>query len=299
MLRPGRRPGRSHFRKRVVRAPERGGLAFGMPVERQTQRMRIALGIEYDGRPFCGWQSQTSGCGIQDVLEVAIATVAGERVVLNAAGRTDRGVHACNQVGHFETTARRPLTAWVRGVNSRLPDAIAVRWARDVDEAFHARYSARRRSYHYLLLNRSERPALLAGRVGWCHRPLDVGAMREAASWLVGEHDFSTFRSAECQAKSPVKILERAELEVDRGLLAFRFTANAFLHHMVRNMVGALVVIGRGARRADWIGELLECRDRERGAPTFMPDGLYLSGIDYDPRFGLPATESSHPWQAR
>jgi len=259
--------------------------------------MRIALGIEYDGRSFCGWQSQREGCGIQDALQTAIGTVADETIVLNAAGRTDQGVHASNQVAHFETTAERPLTAWVRGVNAKLPDAIGVRWARVVDDEFHARFSARRRSYHYLLLNRFERPALLAGRVGWTHRPLDVGAMRAGMHHLVGKHDFSSFRSAECQAKSPVKELERIDLEVDGALLVFRFTANAFLHHMVRNMLGALLAVGRGARHAEWIRELLETRDRVQGAPTFMPDGLYLSGIEYDPRFGLPPTESTHPWK--
>ena len=162
---------------------------------------RIALGLEYDGRPFCGWQSQASRCGIQDALEAAIGELAGAPVTLNAAGRTDQGVHASVQVAHFETRAPRPLTAWVRGVNAQLPGAIAVKWAREVPPEFHARFSARRRSYHYLLLNRPERPGLLAGRVGWCHRPLDLELMRQAAQHLVGEHDFSAFRSAQCQAK--------------------------------------------------------------------------------------------------
>ena len=259
--------------------------------------MRIALGIEYDGRPFCGWQSQPDGCGIQDALESAIGAVADERVVVHAAGRTDQGVHATNQVAHFETTAQRPLTAWVRGGNAQLPAAVAIRWAREVDDEFHARFSAQRRSYHYLMLNRSERPGLLAGRVGWCHRPLDVRAMRDGAGALLGEHDFSSFRSAECQAKTPVKTMQEVGLDADGALLVFRFTANAFLHHMVRNIVGALVMIGRGAKPAGWIAELLALRDRVHGAPTFMPDGLYLTGIAYDPRFGLPATESSHPWK--
>lgn len=259
--------------------------------------MRIAIGIEYDGRPFCGWQSQLNRCGVQDALETAIGAIAAERIVLNAAGRTDQGVHATNQVAHFETTASRPLTAWVRGVNARLPDAVAVRWAHPVDDEFHARFSARRRRYHYLLLNRFERPALLAGRVGWCHRPLDAAAMRDGAERLVGEHDFSSFRSAECQARSPVKTIDRIGLDVDGAMLVFDFAANAFLHHMVRNIIGALVVVGRGDKRPEWIADLLELRDRVRGAPTFMPDGLYLTGIEYDPRFGLPATESSHPWK--
>ena len=258
---------------------------------------RIALGIEYDGRPFCGWQSQPSRCGIQDALESAIGAVAAERIVLNAAGRTDQGVHATNQVAHFETAALRPQSAWVRGVNAQLPDGIAVRWARGVPDEFHARFSARRRTYHYLLLNRFERPALLAGRVGWCHRELDLDAMREATAALVGEHDFSSFRSAQCQAKSPVKSLERAEVERDGALFLFTFRANAFLHHMVRNIVGALVLVGQRRQAPAWIAELLAMRDRTHAAPTFMPDGLYLSGIEYDPRFGLPPTESPHPWK--
>jgi tRNA pseudouridine38-40 synthase len=260
--------------------------------------MRIAIGLEYDGRPFCGWQSQPARCGIQDALESAIAAIAGERITLNAAGRTDQGVHASNQVAHFETNVSRPLSAWVRGVNAQLPDAIAVRWAREMPAEFHARFSARQRTYHYLLLNRAERPALLAGRVGWCNRPLVLESMREAAALLVGEHDFSSFRSAECQAKSPVKTMERITVDIDAGLIALVFTASAFLHHMVRNIVGALIMVGRGAQPVEWIGRLLAARDRTHGAPTFMPDGLYLSGIEYDPRFSLPDTVSSHPWRS-
>ena len=259
--------------------------------------MRIAIGIEYDGRPFCGWQSQRSHCGIQDALETAIGAVAGERITLNAAGRTDHGVHATNQVAHFETGAQRPLSAWVRGVNAKLSEGIAIRWACDVPDEFHARFSARRRTYHYLLLNRSERPALFAGRVGWCHRPLDLDAMRRGAQALIGEHDFSSFRSAECQAKSPVKAMDRIGIEQDGALFLFVFTADAFLHHMVRNIVGALVMVGQGRHSPEWIGELLAMRDRTHAAATFMPDGLYLTGIEYDPRFGLPSTESLHPWK--
>ncbi len=258
---------------------------------------RIALGLEYDGRPFCGWQSQASRCGIQDALEAAIGELAGAPVTLNAAGRTDQGVHASVQVAHFETRAPRPLTAWVRGVNAQLPGAIAVKWAREVPPEFHARFSARRRSYHYLLLNRPERPGLLAGRVGWCHRPLDLELMRQAAQHLVGEHDFSAFRSAQCQAKSPVKKLERIGIEADNALFTFEFVASAFLHHMVRNIIGALVMVGHGAKPPAWVAEVLAARERAHAAPTFMPDGLYLSGIEYDPRFGLPATSSRHPWK--
>ena len=257
---------------------------------------RIALGIEYDGRPFCGWQSQAERCGVQDALERAIAALAGVPVTLNAAGRTDQGVHASLQVAHFETEARRPLTAWVRGVNAELPAAIAVKWAREVVPEFHARFSARRRSYHYLLVNRPQRPGLLAGRVGWCHRPLDPQRMQQAAQCLLGVHDFSAFRSAQCQAKSPVKNLQRVAIGADEALLTFEFVADAFLQHMVRNIIGALVLVGHGAQRPEWVADILAARDRAHAAPTFMPDGLYLSGIEYDPRFGLPDTASRHPW---
>jgi tRNA pseudouridine38-40 synthase len=258
---------------------------------------RIALGLEYDGRPFCGWQSQASGCGIQDAVEAAVGELARAPITLNAAGRTDQGVHASMQVAHFETYAQRPLTAWVRGVNAKLPAAVAVKWAREVPPEFHARFSARRRCYHYLLLNRPERPGLLAGRVGWSHGPLDLERVRSAARHLVGEHDFSAFRSAQCQARSPVKHLERIVVEADGALITFEFVASAFLHHMVRNIIGALVMVGHGAKAPAWVAEILAARDRVHAAPTFMPDGLYLSGIEYDPCFGLPATQSRHPWR--
>ena len=259
---------------------------------------RIAIGLEYDGRKFCGFQSQKSGCGIQDALEKAIGEIAAERVIVNAAGRTDSGVHASMQVIHFETASVRPLSAWVRGVNALVPAAIAIRWGREVDAEFHARFAARKRCYHYLLLNRPERAGLLAGRVGWCHRPLVLDAMRQAAIALRGEHDFSAFRSSECQSPTPVKTLQTIAIAQDGAMSTFEFAANAFLHHMVRNIVGALVMVGHGARPVSWVDEILAGRDRAKGAPTFMPDGLYLSGIDYDPRFGLPDTSSRHPWSA-
>ena len=175
--------------------------------------MRIALGVEYDGSPFCGWQTQPSGCGVQDALEGALAQIADQRIETQCAGRTDAGVHALGQVVHFDTEARRPLTAWVRGVNALLPRTIAVTWAREVDDGFHARYRARGRAYAYLLLNRAERPGLHHGHLGWHHRPLDLEPMREAAAHLLGMHDFSAFRAAECQARSPVKELRRLEIE--------------------------------------------------------------------------------------
>ena len=252
--------------------------------------MRLALAIEYDGRPFCGFQSQANGCGVQDALEHALSGIAGAPVGVSAAGRTDAGVHATSQVAHFDSPVQRPLTAWVRGANASLGPAVAVLWAQEVDDSFHARFAATARHYSYLLLNRPERPALLAGRAGWYHHPLDVAAMDHACARVRGTHDFSAFRAAECQARSPVKTLHRASVTADGSLVRFDFSADAFLHHMIRNLVGALVRIGAGKADAAWLGEVLASRDRTRSAATFAPDGLYFTGADYDARFGLPPT---------
>lgn len=250
--------------------------------------MRIALGVEYCGTAFRGWQSQAGGGTVQDALEAALARIAGTRTGVLCAGRTDAGVHATQQVVHFDTEAERPITAWVRGVNSHLPDGVAVRWAQPVDEVFHARFSARGRRYRYLLLNRPQRPALWQGRVGWFHGPLDLAAMQAAAARLLGEHDFSAFRAAECQAKSPVKTMTQATVRQCGSLFVFDFEASAFLHHMVRNLVGTLVYVGKGAQAAGWIDELLQMKDRKLAAPTFSPDGLYFRGPIYESQWGLP-----------
>jgi tRNA pseudouridine38-40 synthase len=252
--------------------------------------MRLAIGLEYAGDAFCGWQSQPSGCGVQDALERAAGEIAAHPVTAIAAGRTDAGVHAVSQIAHFDVAAVRPPGAWVRGVNALLPAAAAVLWAHPVADDFHARFAATARHYTYLLLMRAERPALLAQRVGWYHRLLDVEAMREAALLLVGDHDFSAFRAAECQAKSPVKSLTRLAIGGTGDLLRFELSANAFLHHMVRNIIGSLVYVGAGRQPPAWIGDVLAARDRTRAAPTFSPHGLYLAGADYDGRFGLPPT---------
>jgi tRNA pseudouridine38-40 synthase len=249
--------------------------------------MRIALTLEYDGSGFCGWQSQAGGGAVQDALESALSLVADAPIRVACAGRTDAGVHAIGQVVHFDTAALRPDTAWVRGVNSHLPASVAVRWAQSVPDDFHARFSATGRRYRYVLLNRGERPGLMAKRVGWFHRPLDADAMQAAAGLLLGEHDFSAFRAVECQAKSPVKTLRRADVTRHGDLLVFDFEASAFLHHMVRNIVGALVYIGKGAHPPEWVGELLAGRDRARAAPTFEACGLYFAGVDYDPVWQL------------
>lgn len=252
--------------------------------------MRLALALEYHGAAFCGFQSQATGCGVQDALEHALGAIAGAPVTVAAAGRTDAGVHATSQIVHFDAPVERPDSAWVRGVNAHLPAAIAVLWALPVAADFHARFAASARHYTYLLQNRPERLALNAGRAGWYHRPLDVDAMRAGAGALLGTHDFSAFRAAECQAKSPVKTLARVDIVAAGPFVRFDFSANAFLHHMIRNLVGALVYVGSGREPPGWIGELLAARDRARAAPTFAADGLYFTGADYDGRFGLPPT---------
>ncbi|MDO8789952.1 MAG: tRNA pseudouridine(38-40) synthase TruA [Sulfuritalea sp.] len=249
--------------------------------------MRIALGLEYEGSDFCGWQSQAGGGAVQDALESALSIIADAPTRVACAGRTDAGVHALAQVVHFDTDAVRPDTAWVRGVNTHLPDSVAVRWAQPVSSDFHARFSALGRHYRYLLLNRAERPGLMARRVSWFHRPLDAKAMAEAAGLLLGEHDFSAFRAVACQARSPVKTLRRADVARHGDLLVFDFEASAFLQHMVRNIVGALVYVGKGAHPPEWVGEILAGRDRARAAPTFDACGLYFAGVDYDPAWQL------------
>ncbi|HUJ85504.1 MAG TPA: tRNA pseudouridine(38-40) synthase TruA [Burkholderiales bacterium] len=251
--------------------------------------MRLALGIEYDGSRFLGWQTQPGGGTVQDALQAAMAAIAGREVKVTCAGRTDRGVHACEQVIHFDPPAARPDSAWVRGVNALLPDSIAVLWAQPVDDAFHARFSALSRSYRYILLNRAVRPALAARRAGWFHRALDLESMRRAAEFLVGEHDFSAFRSAECQAKTPVRRVNRLEIERTDERVDFVIAANAFLHHMVRNIVGTLVYVGMGKHPPAWVREVLAARERARAAPTFGPEGLYLEAVNYAPDWGLPS----------
>ncbi|MBK6401922.1 MAG: tRNA pseudouridine(38-40) synthase TruA [Rhodocyclaceae bacterium] len=250
--------------------------------------MRIVIGLEYDGSTFTGWQSQPHGNTVQDVLEHALSQVADSRIRTVCAGRTDTGVHALAQVAHFDTQARRPLSAWVRGVNALLPPTVAIHWAAPVAGDFHARFSAVSRRYRYLLLNRPVRPALQSGRAGWFHRPLDVAAMTDGARHLLGEHDFTAFRAAQCQAKSPIRVLQRASVSRHDEFVVLEFQANAFLHHMVRNLVGALVYVGQGKHPPAWIGQLLAGRDRARAAPTFDAAGLYFLGADYDAGWGLP-----------
>ncbi len=250
--------------------------------------MRIALGVEYDGRPYSGWQSQAEGQTVQDTLQCALSRIAAQPVAVIAAGRTDTGVHALEQVVHFETTALRPLSAWVRGVNALLPESIAVGWAHPVPVDFHARFSAQGRSYRYLLIDQPVRSALYKGRAGWFHAPLDMAAMQAAAVCLLGQHDFSAFRASQCQAKSPVKNLQQLEIRRRGKMLVFDLSADAFLHHMVRNIVGCLVYVGKGKYSADWLAEVRDKKLRSLAAPTFAPDGLYLRRIRYDQKWNLP-----------
>jgi len=250
--------------------------------------LRIALGIEYDGSAFCGWQTQPAGCSAQDKLESALSQIAGEPIASICAGRTDAGVHALDQVVHFDTSVERPLTAWVRGANALLPAALAVTWAQTVRDDFHARYSALERCYRYVLLNHPVRPAADQRRVGWFHLPLSVEAMRRAARHVTGEHDFSAFRSAECQARSPVRTVRSLDIERRGDYVVFDICANAFLHHMVRNIVGCLVYVGKGKHSPQWLAEVLARRERALAAPTFDAAGLYLARVVYGEQWGLP-----------
>jgi tRNA pseudouridine38-40 synthase len=260
---------------------------------------RIALGIQYDGTPWQGWQTQLHRQTVQDVLEAALGKFCQSSISVTCAGRTDAGVHALDQVVHFDAPVERDLFSWVRGVNAFLPKSIAVRWAAEVEggeQGFHARFSALSRSYHYLIYNHPVRSPLWESRAGWVFRPLDVAAMQEAALPLLGEHDFSAFRAAECQAATPVRQLHAIEVRRSHSLIVVSVRANAFLHHMVRNMVGSLIAVGNGSQEPSWIADVLASRQRALAAPTFAPDGLYLAKVDYDARWALPDIDSSWPF---
>lgn len=258
---------------------------------------RLALGLHYDGTAFSGWQSQPHRNTVQDVLEDAIERFAGERLLTTVAGRTDAGVHALGQVIHLDTTLTREDFSWIRGINAFLPPSIAVQWARPVDESFHARFAAFERMYYYALYTGPHRAPLVHGRAGYLMLPpgkrLDVEAMREGAACLLGEHDFSAFRAAECQAKSPIKTMYDIDIRADRDWVFLRFRASAFLHHMVRNLMGCLVAIGRGRYPPGWMAEVLASRRRSMAAPTFMPDGLYLAGVRYPEAYGIPSASAA------
>ena len=250
--------------------------------------MRIALGIEYDGRPYCGWQFQDHSPSVQAVVEQALSNVAAHPVRVTCAGRTDTGVHAAEQVVHFDTEAIRDGKAWVMGTNTNLPKSVSVLWAQAVDETFHARFSAVRRRYRYVIFNRHVRPAVLAGRVAFNFRRLDESRMRAAARYLLGEHDFNAYRALACQAKSPVRTVYRLDVTRRDELILIDIEANAFLHHMVRNIAGVLMTIGAGEQEPEWAKKVLDGRDRSLGGITAPPDGLYLMEVVYPEAFALP-----------
>lgn len=258
--------------------------------------MRIALGLSYSGTAYEGWQSQLSGNTVQDRLEKALGKFAAQPLRTLCAGRTDAGVHALMQVVHFDTPLQRELPSWVRGTNAFLPRDIAVQWAREVPAEFHCRGSAISRRYAYVLLESPVRPSVEAGRVGWVYRPMDAAAIRAAIVHLLGEHDFSSFRAAQCQAKSPVKTISRIEISQRANYWRFEFEANAFLHHMIRNIMGCLVAVGQGQHPPDWLAEVLAARRRDVAAPTFSPDGLYFLGPRYEAHYGLPERTAAYDW---
>jgi tRNA pseudouridine38-40 synthase len=252
---------------------------------------RLAIGLEYDGTRFCGWQSQDHGLSVEAAVEQAFSRVADEAVSVSAAGRTDAGVHAVGQVAHFDTSARRTTRSWILGANSNLPPDVSVHWVQEVAAAFDARYSALARTYHYLILNGGVRSALRRDRGWWVYEDLDLSAMQAAARLLLGEHDFSAFRAAQCQSRSPVRELQRLDLVRAGRLVVVACRANAFLHHMVRNIVGSLVQIGRGDERPEWLRAVLDGRDRRAAAMTAPARGLYLTRVHYPADWAIPEPE--------
>ena len=249
---------------------------------------RIAFGLEYQGDAYAGWQNQPARPTVQGCVEAALARVADAPVSVVCAGRTDAGVHARGQVAHFDTAAARSMRAWALGANAELPRDISISWVQPAPAHFHARYCAEARTYRYFILNRRARCGLFARRATWVYRPLDEAAMAQAAALLQGEHDFSAFRAAQCQAKSPVRRLERLTVRRHEAWLTIEATANAFLHHMVRNIAGLLIVIGKGEAPPAWAAEVLAGRDRRLSAPTAPAEGLYLWSVRYPEAFGLP-----------
>jgi tRNA pseudouridine38-40 synthase len=250
--------------------------------------VRVVLGLSYNGQAYQGWQSQLSGLTVQDKLEKALGKFTSQRVSTLCAGRTDTGVHALMQVVHFDTERERDTHAWIRGINANLPPDIAVQWAVLSSNAFHCRSCATSRRYAYVLLESPVRPSVEIGRVGWTFRPLDLHAMRRAADILLGEHDFTSFRASQCQARSPLKKMLEINLTQRGAYWRIEFEANAFLHHMIRNIMGCLVQIGQGKYPPEWMADVLAARDRRAAAPTFSPDGLYFLGPRYDAQWGMP-----------
>ena len=258
--------------------------------------MRIALGITYNGQPYQGWQSQSTGLTIQDKLEKALKEFTTQKVTTLCAGRTDAGVHGLMQVVHFDTELNRDMASWVKGTNRYLPDDISVQWAHEVPSEFHARGSALSRRYAYIVLESPVRPSLEFGRAGWVYRSLDDTAMRQASRYLLGEHDFTSFRASSCQALSPIKTMMRVDIHKHGPYWRFEFEGNAFLHHMIRNIMGCMVTIGQGFESPEWMAQVIQSKRRDAAAPTFSPDGLYFQGPVYDAKWGLPTSTPPFHW---
>lgn len=254
--------------------------------------MRYALCVSYDGTQFKGWQTQVNQRTVQTELERALSKVADQSVKVVTAGRTDTSVHATGQVVHFESDSQRSLEAWKLGVNRFLPDDVRVIWSTIVTDDFHARFSALRRSYRYIIYNSPVKSALLRNHVTTCHRPLDVDRMKQAAVHFIGKMDFSTIRAAGCQAKTAIRQIDQLDIRSRGPWVWFDVTANAFLQHMVRNIAGILIEVGVGEREPDWVKEILLLKDRTKAGVTALPNGLYLSNIEYDSQFNLPESPS-------
>jgi len=258
--------------------------------------VRLALGVSYHGQAYQGWQSQPSGNTVQDRLESALAEFTTQTVSTVCAGRTDAGVHGLMQVVHFDTELDRTPYSWMRGTNRFLPPDIAIQWVQQVPDEFHSRACATSRRYAYVVLESAVRPSLEAGRVGWVFRPLQIEAMRAAAAALCGTHDFTSFRASGCQARSPIKTLQAVAITRRGAYWRFEFEADAFLHHMIRNIMGCLLLIGQGLRPVAWMEQVLQARSRDAAAPTFSPDGLYFLGPVYDSHWRLPTRTAAYDW---
>lgn len=257
--------------------------------------MRYVIGIEYDGSEFLGWQIQRQEPTVQGCVERAVASVAGHEARVICSGRTDTGVHALCQVAHFDSDVQRPERSWVLGLNSNLPPGISVLWIREIDDSFHARFSAFSRSYRYLIVNRWIRPALEARRMSWCRIPLDADKMQQAAQALLGEHDFTSFRARACQARHAVREIQQISVRRTADVVALEVTANGFLYHMVRNIAGSLIRVGAGDEKVSWVKEVLDKMDRAEAAPTAPPEGLYFLGARYPESYGLPLEPAAFP----